>query len=506
MGSHEHSRPNILFIMSDDHASNAISAYGSPLAKDAPTPHIDRIGREGMVLEHCHCVNSICTPSRANILTGLHSHLNGVRTLTDPLPADQVLLSELLQESGYATAIFGKWHLHVEPRGFDDWEVLPGQGRYFAPDFIVPGTDDRTYPSDNYGKRHVREGYVTDIITDLTLDWLKQRDPDKPFFLCCHHKAPHDRWEYDRAHEHIFDDITFDIPPTLFEDEQTQQEISRRYGSTISSRSEQSPMVKVLCRPSYPNGPSDFSGLEPKEQTLAAYQKYMLDYLRTVRSINNNVGRILDYLDESGLRENTIVIYTSDQGMLLGEHDFWDKRWFFDESQRMPFLVRYPKEIPPNTRNNDMIDNVDFAPTLLDYAGVDSPPQMQGRSFRPVLAGHTPEGWRQSVYYRYWMHMAHLLVPAHYAIRTQDFKLVLFYGMKLDADCDDEERPVSNTDPGWELYDLRCDPLETTNVYRDPAYIDTVVELKQQLEALKVQYGDTDDRYPELIALKGRLA
>ena len=517
-------QPNILYIMSDDHAATAISAYGSRLAKDAPTPHIDRIGNEGVVLTNCHCTNSICTPSRASVLTGQHSHVNGVRTLYDGLPAGGNLLSEILQDNGYRTALFGKWHLLCEPRGFDDWAILPGQGIYHDPAFLFPtrekapeGTliddldDSKIYTKQDreayqFGVYTVQTGYVTDIITDMTLDWLKGHDGSRPFYLCCQHKAPHDFFEYKQCYEDLYRDIEFEEPATLFESEEARREISRRYGSTVSERWEPRNMVTMLQRDWYPNGgPMDFSGLDADSRTRKAYQKYMQDYLRTVHSIDENVGRILDYLDESGLADNTIVVYTSDQGMMLGEHDHIDKRWIFDESQRMPFLVRYPNEIPSGGVTDDVVDNVDFAPTLLDYAGLETPDGMQGRSFRSVLAGDTPDNWRQSTYYRYWMHMSHHWVPAHYGIRTKDYKLVFFYGMKLDAAVGKQEVCNYPTDPGFELYDLKKDPLEQTNVYADPGYAEIVKELKAELLDLKRLFGDEDDKYPELEALRKRL-
>jgi arylsulfatase A-like enzyme len=514
-------QPNILFIMSDDHASNAVSIYGSRLAKDAPTPNLDRIGKEGMVMTNCHCTNSICTPSRATILTGQHSHMIGCRTLVNFLPDDAVTVPKLLQKSGYQTAIFGKWHLRGIPHGFDKWSVLLGQGYYHDPVFCsldesLVGDGEILEDHRDIGELtvedrvayrfglHVRHtGYVTDIVTDKTLEWLEQRDPEKPFYLCCQHKAPHDFFEYDHKHEHAFDRVEFEEPETLFEDEQTQQEISRRYGTTVSERWEPRNMVKHLMDENYPNGgPIDFSGLDFRERAQKAYQKYMQDYLRTVRSVDENVGRILDYLDERGLTENTIVIYTSDQGMMLGEHDHIDKRWIFDESQRMPFLIRYPEAITPGQVSDDIVDNCDFAPTLLDYADVEIPEPMQGRSFRSILESNAPADWRQSTYYRYWMHMTHHDIPAHYGIRTKEYKLVFFYGMMLDAECCNT---YADTEPGFELYDLKKDPFETTNVYRDPAYAGAARELKQQLLELKIRYQDTDDKYPELMALQREL-
>ncbi len=518
-------RPNILFIMSDDHASNAISAYGSRLADNAPTKHIDRIAKEGVRMDNCYCVNAICTPSRANILTGMHSHRNGVRTLKDELQDDQVLLSELLQKSGYSTALFGKWHLHAQPRGFDDWAILPGQGEYNNPVFIydkpssIPSSAFLVNPDDQGARQKKREehntcgqmarenGYVTKLITDKTIEWLNSHhNNDKPFFLCCHHKAPHDFFEYEHEFENLYDGISFKEPETLFEDSSVQQEISRKYGSTVSERWEPRNMVKHLSDTNYPNGGGlDFDGLDAKQKTCKAYQKYMQDYLRTVHSIDNNVGRILDYLDDHGLTDDTLIIYTSDQGMMLGEHDHIDKRWIFEESQRMPFLVRYPKEIPCATVNSDLVDNTDIAPTLLDYADAFIPQQMQGKSFRRILSGDTPKEWRQSVYYRYWMHMAHHWIPAHYGIRTDRFKFVFFYSMKLDASgCEDQSYQM-NVEPGFELYDIINDPYETTNLYSLPEYVDTVNQLKSQLLELKDFYGDKDETYPELMELREKI-
>ncbi len=517
-------RPNILFLMADDHAANAISAYGSRLAGDAPTPNLDRIASEGMRMDNCHCVNSICTPSRANILTGLHSNCNGVKTLADALPDDQVLVSELLRDGGYQTALFGKWHLHARPRGFDTWAVLPGQGSYQDPIFTYPdrsridlGTplsqEEASRINPDYfddgalGANARLEGYVTDVITDLTLDWLSERrDPQKPFFLCCHHKAPHDFFLFKQIHRDLFQNVEFREPDTLFEDEAVRREISRKYGSTVSDRFEKRNWVSQVSRPDHPTGTVDFSGLDFEGRARKAYQKYMQDYLRTVRSIDDNVGRLLDYLDEAGLADNTIVIYTSDQGMMLGEHDKIDKRWCFEESQRMPFLIRYPREIAPGSICDDVMDNLDFAPTFLDYAAIPIPARMQGRSARPLFRNDTPVGWRQNVYYRYWMHMAHHWVPAHYGIRTKEYKLVFFYGLKLDASgCSHPDCDVP-TEPGWELYDLRKDPKETTNVHSDPAYTGVIAELRHLLGERKAFYGDTDENYPEVQALAERSA
>ena len=511
-------RPNILFIMSDDHASNAISAYGGILAGVAPTPNIDRIARSGLRLDNCFCTNSICTPSRATILTGQHSHINTVRTLSQSLPGQARLLSEILKEHGYQTAVFGKWHLHCRPRGFDQWAVLPGQGLYFDPVFLYPSADqvprsaqplnikdlkDYEQP-DAQGCTIVREaGYVTDLITDKTLDWLKNRDDNRPFFLCCHHKAPHDNFEYPQRLEDYLQDVEIPEPQTLFEDPEALKEISRRYGSSMSQRWELRNAVKSLRRGDFPQyGPVDFEGLDADAATRKAYQLYLKIYLRAVRGIDENVGRVLDYLDETGLGENTIVIYTSDQGMLLGEHDKIDKRWIFDESQRMPLLVQYPGHIPSGSASDALVDNTDVAPTLLDFAGIEVPDWMQGRSFRGALS-EPGTGGKDVVYYRYWMHMMHHWVPAHYGIRTRDHKLIFFYGMKLDVHGCFESGPWSeNSEPGLELYDLRSDPLENRNLIHDPASADVASRMKRLLLQTKAALGDGDERYPELLQLQ----
>ena len=510
-------RPNVLFIMADDHAANAISAYGSRLASVFRTPHIDRLAHEGMLLENCHCTNAICTPSRATILTGRHSHVNGVRTLYDPLPADAHTFVEDFQAAGYATAIFGKWHLHARPRGFDTFSILPGQGIYHDPYFVDPhdewpspdgaggAGEGRFYPE---GTRHT--GYVTDLVTDKTLDWLAHRDRDKPFLLFCQHKAPHDEFEYAERYEHELDGIEIPEPDSLFEDKSHRSDGSRDYGTTVSDRNVRRNAVRTMSREDYPTGSLDIRGLGSRDRTKAAYQKYLKDYLRCVRGIDDGVGRILELLDRDGLRDNTIVIYTSDQGMFLGEHDYIDKRWIYEEALQMPFLVRYPPEIRPGSRSDAVVSNLDFAQTLLDYAGIAAPGAnsaasaasgMQGRSFRPILAGDEPADWRHIVYNRYWMHMEHHDNPAHYGIRTQEHKLIFFYGLPLDANG---AQPYV-TPPGWELYDLVRDPHELNNVYNDPEYAEVAARLKSELFALKRETGDTDEQYPELQELVARM-
>ena len=487
--SHRPKRPNIVFIMSDDHAVDAVSVYGSHLAEVFQTPNLDRLAAQGARLTHCFATNSICVPSRASILTGQYSSRNGVYTLSDGLRAGTPTVASMLREAGYATAVFGKWHVSHNPGGlgFEQFRVLPGQGAYFDPMFIEPDPD-----ADRAGAtRNVQyEGYVTDLITDFTLEWLEDRDRDKPFFLCVQDKAPHHAWKYHPRHAKLLEGVDVPEHPSRSSDRSLRSEGSRIFGSRCS------PGHRGIWIAGYGlNIRKELAGKSPEEQAHICYQVYLKRYLRTIAAIDENVGRLLDYLDREGLAENTIVIYTSDQGELLGAHDYWDKRWIWDESIQMPFLIRYPGEIEPGTVNDDMVANVDFAQMLLDFAGVEARDDMQGRSFRANLRGETPDDWRQALYYRYWMHLAHHDVPAHYGIRTRDYKLVFFYGLPLDAKG---ARPEV-TPAGWELYDLRKDPHEMRNVYGNPAYAETVADLKTQLFRLKDEIGDTDEQYPELM-------
>lgn len=457
-------RPNILFIMSDDHASHAISYYGSRINT---TPNIDRIGQEGMRFDNCFCTNSICAPSRAAILTGQYNHVNGVKTLVDPLDGRRMTYPQILQQAGYQTAIVGKWHLgHGEPydpTGFDYWNVLPGQGDYHNPELIEMGTT-RTY-----------EGYVTDIITDLSLDWLRQTDRDRPFMLMCHHKAPHRPWEPDEKHAKLYEDIDIPEPDTFDDDYRTRSQAAAQAEMRIEQLNE----IDTKGKPP--------EGLTPEQEKRWKYQRYIKDYLRCIASVDDNIGRLLDYLDEEGLAENTIVIYTSDQGFFLGDHGWFDKRFMYEESLRMPFLIRYPREIQAGSTPQDMILNVDFAPTFLEYAGIDIPQEMQGASIRPILQGMTPDGWRTSMYYRYWMHLdADHRVYAHYGIRTHEYKLIYYYGEALGATGSRDE----STTPEWELFDLTRDPNEVNNVYGQAEYEQVTDQLKQELRSLILEVKD----------------
>jgi arylsulfatase A-like enzyme len=458
-------RPNILFIMSDDHASHAMSCYGSRINQ---TPNIDRIAEDGLRFNNCFCTNAICTPSRAVILTGLYNHMNGVKTLADHFDGHQHdTFPKRLQANGYQTAIVGKWHLGHggvhDPTGFDYWNVLPGQGGYHSPKMI------------EIHEEKVYDGYVTDVITDLSLDWLKNRLKDKPFMLMCHHKAPHRPWKPDKKHAHLYEDIDIPEPVTFNDDYQNRSFAAANTKMTIE-RDLNLQDLKV-------DPPEHLYGQELKSWK---YQRYIKDYLRCVASIDDNVGRLLDYLDQEGLTEDTIVIYTSDQGFFLGDHGWYDKRFMYEESLRMPFVVRYPREIKAGTVTDQMALNVDFAETFLDYAGVEAPKEMQGRSLRPIFKGEAPEDWQTSMYYRYWMHMFQHAVPAHYGVRTHQYKLIYYYGDPLDATNAVNEC----TEPEWELFDLDKDPHEMNNVYAHPDYQETVKDLKGELYRLKEKVGD----------------
>jgi arylsulfatase A-like enzyme len=459
-GSSSIERPNIIFIMSDDHASHAISAYGSRLIK---TPNIDRLANEGMKLENCFVTNSICTPSRAVILTGKYSHINGVPVFNH-IDNTQPMLSKYLQQAGYYTGVVGKWHLggnnparpdDGKPAGFDYWNILPGQGAYFNPVMI------------ENGKRKTIEGYTTDIITDLAMDFIKNRPQDKPFFLMYHHKAPHRNWQPDEKHRKQYENVTLPEPPTFNDDYSGKSDAPRQ----ATMRIDRDLTDKDLKMPPP-------AGLTAQELKKWKYQRYMRDYLACVASVDDNVGRLLDWLDKNNLSKNTIVIYTSDQGFFLGDHNFFDKRFMYEESLRMPFMIRWPQRIKAGSVSRSMILNVDFAPMMLDAAGLKVPQDMQGRSFLPILEGRRPANWRTSMYYRYY-HPGDHNVAAHYGVRTERYKLIYFN--KLDQ---------------WELYDLKKDPQEMHNVYSDPGYKRILLDLKKELQRLKKEVKD-DDRFQD---------
>ncbi len=492
-------RPNILFIMSDDHAANAISAYNSRLKSVFKTPNIDRLAHEGAMLNNCFCTNALCTPSRATILTGLHAHKTGVRVLSDTLSTDLNTFPKMLQNSGYKTAIMGKWHLHSEPMGFDEYSVFPSQGTYFDPWFINTGfdwSDVCTHKQSELGEREY--GYVTDIVTKKSVDYIKNRDKENPFMLFCHHKAPHDDFEYHPRYEHLFDGVEIPEPNTLWEDHSLRSVATRDRGTSVSERNSVRNYVDRFRNPTnWPTGGLDYGDKNADERTKMAYQKYLKDYLRTVKGIDDSVGQLLECLEQEDILEDTIVIYTSDQGMFLGEHDFIDKRWIYEESMQMPFLIRYANNIPKGTCVDNLISNCDYAPTMLELAGLEKAPEMQGNSFYPLLSGTSTKDINGCIYYRYWVHLTHHDNPAHYGIRTDKYKLIFFYGLSLDAGSD---TPPST--PGWELFDLKNDPFETKNVYDDPEYAGVVNELTALLDNEKARLGDTDERYPELLELR----
>lgn len=490
-------RPNIIFIMSDDHAEQAMSCYGSQMIK---TPNIDRIASEGILFRNSFVTNSICAPSRATLLTGKYSHKNGLRDNRDEFDGSQMTFPKLLQKAGYQTHIVGKWHLKTEPTGFDSWQVLIGQGEYYNPVFKEMGEEKQI------------TGYTTDVITDKAIDVLDSREQDKPFCLLVHHKAPHRNWMPDSKHFEKFKDVKFPLPETFYDEYKGRPaaaEADMRIDDMYLSHD------MKLNRGDYAKetgtgGNKDFASqvediwqgqldrmtdeqrqawdahydkineefkkanLKGKELLEWKYQRYMQDYLRCILSVDENVGRLLDYLDENGLSEDTIVIYTSDQGFYLGEHGWYDKRFMYEESLGMPLVMRYPAEIKAGQVSEEMVMNLDFAPTFLDYAEVQTPSEMQGKSMRSLLGNQKNEAWRDEIYYHYYEypHGWHD-VQMHYGIRTERYKLIRFYNIDK-----------------WELYDLKNDPHEMNNIYDDPGLQEIKSDLKKRLKGLQQKYGD----------------
>lgn len=499
--------PNIIFIMADDHASKAISCYGAGINH---TPNLDRLAHEGILFNHCYVTNSICTPSRAAILTGTHNHVNGVMTLHSKIQRHTPNVAKQLRTGGYQTAMIGKWHLgegkQHEPTGFGFWSVLPGQGDYHDPTFI-----------EKDGTR-VIEGYATDIITDMTLDFIEKRDKERPFFVMCHHKAPHRSWECDEKHKSLYQD-RIRVPDTFSDDYKNRAKAAaiakmrvaddltykdlglaqpdggrKRAGEQISggqrkipspSTDEEAQSIKLI---DIDDG-TVFQFQSKTELAEFKFQRYMQRYLRTIQSIDDNVGRILAYLDaDPQLAENTIVMYTSDQGFFLGEHGWFDKRFMYEESFQMPLMIRYPKEIRPGSVCNDIVCNVDFAPTFLDFAEITTPTYMQGRTFRTLLQGNSPADWPQLAYHRYWMHNdAEHQAYAHYGVRDHRYKLIYWYSDDLDVEG---ARPGGEDCKEWELFDCKEDPLELFNCYSDPKYKNIVVRMTHLLETKMAEIGD----------------
>jgi N-acetylglucosamine-6-sulfatase len=489
-------QPNLLFIMSDDHAAHSISAYRGRLAKVAPTPNIDRLAKEGALFTNAFCTNSICAPSRACVLTGQYDHTNGSFDLSGRVPPGKQMLAIQMKKAGYETAMIGKWHLKEEPADFDYYAVLPGQGKYHNPVFNVRGEKP-------FGKNRIafEDEHSTDVITDLTLEWLQSRKQEKPFFLMHHYKAPHDYFENAERYESYLADVEIPEPETLWKQNEkygsiatrgTNDELVPHVGTSIGARNPRRSYLRDL--PSmYPNEfPEDYdpANFSDDENKRLAYNAYLKKFLRCVKGIDDNLGRLFEYLEETGQIDNTVIIYTGDQGFMLGEHDYQDKRWMLEESQRMPFLVRYPKSVPAGQRIDSIIENVDYGPTMLDFAGAEIPDTVQGRSFKSILeSGEEPTDWKQEAYYRYWMHMVHHDNPGHLGIRTKTHKLIYYYGCNYDGGY--------RTPPAWELYDLVNDPHETINIVDDSGSADLVKELKSRLALLRTRVGDDGSHYPK---------
>jgi arylsulfatase A-like enzyme len=488
--------PNIIFIFTDDHAPHAIGAYNGWLKGVNPTPNIDKLAAQGMLFKNSFCTNSICGPSRAVILTGKHSHLNGFKHNGNRFNGDQQTFPKLLQKAGYSTAMIGKWHLSSDPQGFDFWKVLPGQGDYYNPFFKTPK-----------GREQV-QGYCTDIVTDMALNWLKeQASGDKPFMLMCQHKAPHRCWMPPLRHLTLYDDVDIPEPPTLFDKWKDnasparfqEMEIDRHLnlvgdcfgpappGFDINKVKTDRSGIRNLGRMNEKQRSTWDAAYGPKNAALVKaklsgkdlirwkYNRYIRNYLRCIKGVDESVGQLTAYLKEAGLDKNTIVIYSSDQGFYLGDHGWYDKRWMYEESFKMPLIVKWPGVTKPGTVNEQLVQNLDYAETFLDIAGVKVPSDMQGKSLVPVLQGET-DVWRSRLYYHYYEYPSVHMVAKHYGIRTDRYKLIRFYQF-------DE----------WELYDLKNDPEELTNQYNNKKYKDVVATLKRDLEEMRSEYKDDSD-------------
>ena len=471
--------PNILFLFSDDLTCQAISAYGDK-RRLLETPNMDRIGREGVRFDRCLVTNSICGPSRATILTGKYSHRNGFYNNSNSrFDSSQQTFPKLLQAAGYSTAVIGKWHLISEPTGFDHWHILPGQGIYYNP------------PMNDNGKQVKHSGYTTDIITDLSIEWLKKRDKTKPFLLMSQHKAPHREWAPATRHLGWDKDRQYPEPETLFDDyagrskavsdhdmglDRTFTDLDAKFRPSPNMTEEQLKEWNAYYQPRN----EAFRKANPTGKDLVRwrYNRYMHDYLACVKAVDENIGRMLDFLEQEGLADNTVIVCSSDQGFFLGEHGWFDKRWIFEESLRSPLLVRWPGVTKPGSVHGNIVSLVDFAETFLDIAGVKIPADMQGRSLVPLCKGETPADWRKSLYYHYYEFPVPHRVRPHYGVITDRFKLVHYY------------KPDVND---WELLDRQTDPLEVKNFYNDPAYAQTVKDLHAEVERLRKEVGETGD-------------
>ena len=520
-------RPNILYIMSDDHAYQAISAYGTAVGRLAPTPNIDRIANEGMRFDNAFVENSLSSPSRACTITGLYSHQNGQRQLLEGIDSTRTFFSELLQQAGYETGMIGKWHLMCTPKGFDYYHVFWDQGTYYNPQFMG---------QDTQGKYIREEGYATELITKHAVEFLDNRDTSKPFCLMVHHKAPHRSWFPAVQHLGMYDNVTFPIPETMWDDYATRGSAAHTQKMEIGDDME---LVLDLKVDSVGRGPVNFNhtiaeyGRMDAEQRKAneayfgarynwfqqanlqgrdlvewKYQTYLRDYLSVIHSVDESVGELLDYLDKHGLAENTIVVYTSDQGFYLGEHGWFDKRFMYEESLRTPLVIRYPRVIKPHSVCTTMVQNIDYAPTFLDYGGVAKPQELPGLSLAPVFQGKKPKDWRKSLYYHYYDYPAWHVTRKHDGVRTERYKLIHFYGKGgVKAQEENKYQQIPGTreynsfqwmsrsgyvenDPDidyMELYDLKKDPHELNNIYGKPGTEKITKELQQLLDGYRQQ-------------------
>lgn len=493
-------RPNIVFVFTDDHAPHAIGAYDGWLKSVNPTPEIDRLAAQGMLFQNSFCTNSICGPSRAVIMSGKHSHKNGFMNNGNSFDWNQQTFPKLLRKAGYQTALYGKSHLKGKPQGFDDWKVLPGQGLYYNPDFITPK-----------GKVTI-EGHCSDIVTDMAIEFLeKKRDKEKPFMMMVQHKAPHRNWMPALRHLELYDDIDIPEPATLFDKwednappaRHQELEIDRHMHLTydlfldLTAEHESKPGDEKYDRSAWRNmqrmtpeqlkawrayyGPKDEAfhkaKLSGRDLVRWKFQRYAKNYLRSVRGVDEGLGRIRKKLDELGLADNTVVIYSSDQGFYIGDHGWYDKRWMYEESLKMPFIAHWPGVIKPGSKSEAMIQNIDYASTFLEMAGAKVPSDLQGKSLLPLLKGETPADWRKEIYYHYYEYPSVHMVPRHYGIRTERYKLMHFYQFGEE----------------WEFYDLETDPDELTNLYKDPAHQEKIAEVRKQLVALQKHYEDDSD-------------
>ena len=529
-------RPNIVYIMCDDHAFQCISAYGSPISKLAPTPNIDRIAERGMRFDRAFVENSLSTPSRACLMTGLYSNQNGQRQLGEGIDTTCTFFTEQLQQAGYQTAVVGKWHMGCDPKGFDYYHIYNDQGQYYNPQYRGTDTD---------GKYIVEEGYSTDLTTDHALSFIEHRDTNKPFCLLLHHKAPHRNWLANTKYFGMYDNVTFPMPETFYDDYETRGSAVRTQKMSVTKdmRWEQDFKVPEMLDTanadswdSYLSLMNEVNRMNP-EQRIAwgkyyfprnrrllearltgkeldewKYQNYIRDYMSVIKSVDESVGRVLDYLDSHGLTDNTIIVYTSDQGFYMGEHGWFDKRFMYEESLRTPLLIAYPGHIQPGTVCNKLVQNIDYAPTFLDLAGISKPKELPGRSLTPLFkAGDKVKVWRSSIYYHYYDYPTYHMVRKHDGVRTDRYKLIYFYGEGgLDAVKENKyQRQPGTREHGCmtyltslgyfepkdsavnynELYDLQADPHELNNLYGKPGYEKITKQLQKQLNDYRKSIG-----------------